>query len=420
VSTQRSAAGAKRLAYIYHPRSFGTFALADAAKGICELIWVVDTSDPETAVMARLLRRLGEVVDVTGASPQEAAAAVAEARPDGILALNDEILLSTAELAARVGLPFLDPVVARRLTDKQEQRAALRSGGIPVPDFRPVPADDDGPGWDALEREATFPAMLKPRQSEGSKHVVRVDSMQELRASLAEVPQDARSSLMLEGYLADRERIPDGFADYVSVESIVSDGRISHLAVNGRFPTAEPFRETGFFIPSAYDEADTAAVLEAATAAVGAIGVERGALHSEIKMTPDGPRVIELNGRPGGGVSEMLEDLTGDSLLTMTMRLALGEQIVVEEMPRPSQVAFLFYVQAPAWMTAVRDVRGVDVLRALPGVSEVTINRGAGADVSWRAGNHGHVVSVQGVVPDHVGVLAIANSIAAELRIEGD
>src|ERR1700689_2869929 len=95
-----SASNRPRLAFAYHPRSFGTMAIAEAAEGICELIWILDTSEPEISSMARLLRRLGDVVDVAGMSLEEAAAAIADSRPDGILALADSLLLWTAQVAA--------------------------------------------------------------------------------------------------------------------------------------------------------------------------------------------------------------------------------------------------------------------------------------------------------------------------------
>ena len=78
-----------RLAFVYHPRSFPTMAIREAAEGVCELIWVVDTSDPEIGSMARLLGRLGELVDISGMSLEDAAAAVTATRPDGILALAE-------------------------------------------------------------------------------------------------------------------------------------------------------------------------------------------------------------------------------------------------------------------------------------------------------------------------------------------
>ena len=66
-------------------------------------------------------------------------------------------------------------------------------------------------------------------------------------------------------------------------------------------------------------------MLDLATAALRALGVRTGGFHTEIKLTPDGPRVIEVNGRLGGGVPEMLLQASGESLMRLSMRVALGE-----------------------------------------------------------------------------------------------
>jgi biotin carboxylase len=413
-----------RLAFVYHPRSFPTMAIKEAAEGICELIWVIDASDPEIDSMSRLLRRLGELVDVAGLSVAAAAAAVGAARPDGILALADTLLVWSARVAAILELPFMSPDVAARLTDKYTQRVALREGGLPVPGYWQVPEGDEEQAWDALAQVARFPAVLKPRRGEGSRDTVRVDSLHELRAAVAASPDPAGSAaaaLVLEEYLRDRaEAVGGDFADYVSVESVVSAGRISHLAITGRFPPAEPFRETGFFIPAAFDEAQCAAIADVASAAVAAIGITVGALHTEIKLTPEGPRVIELNGRIGGGVPEMLADATGVQLLPIALRVALGEAIVFERIPACAQVGYLLYVQAPLAMTTIREVVGLDRLRALPGVDEVILNRGPGQSVDWRAGNHGHVFSVRGAVPDHDTLRSLERHATVEVEIHGD
>ena len=413
-----------RLAFVYHPRSFPTMAIKEAAEGICDLIWVLDTSDPEIASMSRLLRRLGDVVDIAGMPLEEAVTALAAARPDGILALADSLLVWTAQVAAILELPFMSPEVAGRLTDKYTQRVALREGGLPVPGYWQVPESGDPVAWDVFAQEARFPAVLKPRRGEGSRDTVRVDSLAELRAALAASPGQAGSApdeLVLEEYLRDRpETAGADFADYVSVESVVSDGRISHLAITGRFPPAEPFRETGFFIPAAFEEAQCTAIADVASAAVAAIGIEVGALHTEIKLTPEGPRVIELNGRIGGGVPEMLADATGVQLLPIALRVALGEAIVFQRMLACTQVGYLLYVQAPLAMTTIREVVGLDRLRALAGVDEVILNRGPGQSVDWRAGNHGHVFSVRGAAPDHETVRSLERFATAEVEIHGD
>ena len=32
-----------KLAYVYHPHSFATLSLTDASRGVCDLLWIVDT-----------------------------------------------------------------------------------------------------------------------------------------------------------------------------------------------------------------------------------------------------------------------------------------------------------------------------------------------------------------------------------------
>jgi biotin carboxylase len=413
-----------RLAFVYHPRSFGTLAIAEAARGVCELVWVVDSSVEEVASMLRLLRRLGSVVDIAGRSLEDAARDIAAEHPDGILALADSLLEWTAAVAAPLDLPFLSGEAATRLTDKHAQRVALRAAGVAVPGFWPIPDPDDAEGWAALARAARFPAVLKPRRGEGSRDVVRVDQLAQVREIIQERVLDstaAAAQFVLEEYLRDRVAPrPADFAGYVSVESIVAAGRVSHLAITGRFPLARPFRETGFFIPSALEPPDQAAVLELASTAIEALGVSIGCLHSEIKLTPDGPRVIELNGRIGGGVPEMLLDATGVDLMQIALRLALGEEIVFSTMPSFSKVGYLLYVHAPFDMRRVAAVNGLDGLRAGAAVEEVILSRGPGHSVDWREGNHGHVFSVRGAVGDHTELKRIEQRVHAEVQIVGE
>ena len=324
-----SASERPRLAFVYHPRSFGTMAIAEAAEGICELLWIVDTSDPEISSMVRLLRRLGEVVDVAGCSLEDAAAAIAASQPDGILALADSLLLWTARVAAALDLPFISPEVAERLTDKYAQRVALQQAGLPVPGFWPIPGRDDADAWAAFERTARFPAVLKPRSGEGSRDVVRVESFPQLRAMVAADSalhlDRAHAELVLEEYLRDRpEAAGQQFADYVSVESVVSAGQSVISRSPGAFhpPSRSARPASSFPVPSTGTSAQPSPPWQQPPFKVSASRSAR--LHTEVKMTPDGPRVIEVNGRIGGGVPEMLADATGVELLPIAIRLALG------------------------------------------------------------------------------------------------
>jgi biotin carboxylase len=309
--------------------------------------------------------------------------------------------------------------VARRLTDKFAQRQALQDGGVAVPGFQAVPPEHDQEPWNTFVAGARFPAVLKPRiDNEGSRDTVRVATLDELRAQAANTNG---TELVLEEYLGDRRGgVRECFADYVSVESVVSHGLISHIAVTGRFPPAEPFRESGFFIEAELSPADRRAALETATAALKALAIETGCCHTEIKFTPEGARVIEVNGRIGGGVPEMLSDITDMELLKVAMRIALGEEIEYERPLMPERVGFLFYVHAPSWMRRVTAVEGLEQLCADARVTGGILNRGPEQAVDWREGNHGHVFSLRGTVADHDELEEIDRRVHTEVQIDGE
>ena len=316
--TRVSADGLQRLLVVGHgPRSHPPFQVAEAASGLCRLLWLIDESLPGNAVTTRLLRKLGIVVDVAGMSPQEIASSLRAHSPDGVLALHDEDIMLFALVSADLGLGYHSPEVARRLVDKLLQREALRNGGLATPLCWEVPAEGDPSALQAFAATVKYPAVLKPRRASGSRYAMPVADADDLVSSLSVLPPEAggETGLLVEQYLPGLLTGPnDRFADILSVESLVMVGEVTHVALNGRFPPAEPFRETGTFIPAELAPVQQTAVLEVATAALAAIGVKTGAFHTEIKLTPDGPRVIEVNGRIGGGVPEMLLRASGVSL----------------------------------------------------------------------------------------------------------
>ena len=112
----------------------------------------------------------------------------------------------------------------------------------------------------------------------GGTFVLRIEdtdrerSTEESVRSIVEALEDSEDERsdrewVLEEYIpdADVELCGAEFANYVSVEAFVCEGRITTLAVTGRTPPAWPFRETGFFIPAEIDGKHAAAVVDAAT-----------------------------------------------------------------------------------------------------------------------------------------------------------
>jgi biotin carboxylase len=391
--------GKPRLAVPFGRAILSPLALAQAAAGICDLLWLVDLSDPDTAAIERMMKRFGTIVDLAGLPPGSWADAVAVYEPAGMLTFFDTNMVAFAEMARELGLPFHSPEVAGRLLDKARQRQAFRDAGLPTPRSWVVPAGYS-PDSDNLLQEVTYPAIFKPQFGNDSKRVYPVADAPSLR-QLIEASNAGNDAvpMVVEEYLADTEpRLGDGFANYLSVETFVRGGDPHHFAVTGRFPPAEPFRETGFFIPSTVSGTDRDAVLEVASAAIAAIGIETGCLHTEIKFTPDGPRVIEVNGRLGGGIPLMFELATGALAVRLAMQVALGIDPGELVEPTADTIGFRFLFHAPIWATEVTAIEGLDAAGSLAGVTAVTLHRGPGSVLDWRIGNHGYVFAASGAV----------------------
>lgn len=292
--TPGSAHPSRPLVAVAHGESsVSAMKLAAAAESVCDLIWFVDSTELSEPHMLRFLRKLGTTIDTAGMSEDEKADALRPYRPDGIVAYAEYLIPTASAVACRLGLDYHDAVVARRLVDKFTQRQALRDGGLPVPRFIVVPPCPTPDEIEAVATDVEFPVVLKPREGAGSRDTMLVCDAEQLRALLAEqspLVKGQDQPMIVEEYLAGPvpPRNPS-FADYVSVESVVSVGETSHLAVTGRFPPAEPFRESGLFIPSDLSPCETESVLDVATRAIAAMGIEIGILHTEIKLTPDGP-----------------------------------------------------------------------------------------------------------------------------------
>src|SRR5271170_5817185 len=73
----------------YGPRCVPVMQLAEAAAGVCDLLWMIDTAVPGMGEMADLLNRFGPVVDLRGMSAEHAVKTLADWEPDGVTTYLD-------------------------------------------------------------------------------------------------------------------------------------------------------------------------------------------------------------------------------------------------------------------------------------------------------------------------------------------
>ncbi len=339
---------------------------------------VIATSDDILAQRADALDDTVRAADLVRAPNLDSLAEACRRYPgrvDGALSFSDDMIELVARFAAERGLPGQPPETTAGFRDKYLQRSLLAAGGLPVP--RHVEITDPEQADKAVE-VVGLPAFLKPTRGSGSALAYRVDTVAELRERLAEgfaaAPRvggavAGDTAFILEGLLVGhRWHEVDGFAPYVSVESVAVDGRYEHLAVTDRFPLAPPVLETGMMLPSSLDDAQRGQVVEVADRALRALDFRHGLAHVELMLTADGPRVIEVNARSGGALPYLFPLAGGPDLIALAGRAALGE--LPTALPSFDGHAVFVAPQHPVGVRVAK-VTGLDKAAAVPGVRAV-------------------------------------------------
>jgi biotin carboxylase len=111
-------------------------------------------------------------------------------------------------------------------------------------------------------------------------------------------------------------------------------------------------------------------VREAAAAAARALGLGHGPVHAELRLTPDGPRILEVAARSIGGLcGRALRFGVGVMLEELLLLHALGRAPALTRERAASGVLMLPIRRGGV----LREVRGVERARAVPGVTDVVV-----------------------------------------------
>jgi biotin carboxylase len=152
----------------------------------------------------------------------------------------------------------------------------------------------------------------------------------------------------------------------VDVELIVRDGEVQFSHVSDNAPMDRPYAiEKNSTFSSVLSPAIQAQLVEAAGKAGRTMGLKDGNLHVELMMTPDGPRVLEVNARMGGAfVWEFIRDQTGVSMVEEGIRAALG--LSVNPGTRPNTTLEARFM-IPAATGRIESIEGLEALEQMPG-----------------------------------------------------
>jgi biotin carboxylase len=364
--------------------------IAEAAERLCSILFVVDDADEHTRTILPVLESLAPVVATSG-GVGAVGSELARRGTSGIVTFSQPRVELTAAIAESAGLSFHSPRAAHSLVYKSEQRRALAANGIVIPAWAMVPAPRDI--FSAIDLVGT-PAVLKPESGGGSEHTYAIDTPSDAVAAERELLRaGGHVPFILEKRLGGCAHPSSSkLADYVSVETIAFRGAFRHMCVADKPPLANPFRETGMVLPSSLDGELAADVVELAEGALRACGVMDGAAQTEIKLTPEGPRVIEVNGRLGGSVHRLVARRSSLRPIRLAVQVALG--IEPQVAPDFNGLSVQYFVQPPPDAMRIVIPPDADDLLAVPGVYAVDGRSESGAQLDSSVGTLGRVCTV--------------------------
>src|ERR1700722_1060077 len=290
---------------------------------------------------------------------------------DAVVSYDDQGVPLAARVAAALGLRG-NPVPAADATrSKLLMKQHFDAAGVPIAEYSLVDGADGAAQW---ANKWGYPVVIKPVSASASQGVIRANDEAELRLAVrrllkivngygGESDSGHAVSFLIESYMPGSE---------ISVEILVTDGTPYVLCVFEKPQLLEGpyFEETIYVTPARLSGAVNRQVRELAVLASNAIGLLQGPAHCEIRLTPDGPRVLEIAGRLiGGACSRAFRYALGEDIHFSILKCALGESFEIPAQ-RPGCAAGAIMLPIPT-EGILRVVRGLDVVGQLPGVRDV-------------------------------------------------
>ena len=248
-----------------------------------------------------------------------------ELQIDGIMSFAvDPGVVTAAYVADRMGLPQAGPYESVCILQNKELfRSFLESNGFNVPKSRGFSTYEEA----YSDRDYfTWPVIVKPVDSAGSKGVSRVDSPDDLKAAFENAKSHSFSGKVIieefiekEGCSSDSDCFSvDGELKFVSFSAQRFDERASN-----------PYTPAAYSWPSTMTREQESELTSELQRLITLLGMRTSIYNVETRVGRNGKcYIMEVSPRGGGNrLAEMLRMATGVDMITAAVKAALGEKV---------------------------------------------------------------------------------------------
>ena len=281
-------------------------------------------------------------------------------RVAGVFCCDEARVVVAAHVAEALGLPTSPHEAVARCRDKHLTRTALDAHDVPQARSEAVRTVEDA---HAAAERIGYPVVVKPRNQTCSYGVARVDDAAELAKAFehaasrpwAELRDEHEELVLVEEFLDGPE---------ISIDAVVFEGDVEVTVVARKQTGFAPnFEETGHIVDARDPMAGEPELHDIVASAHAALGLHTGATHTELRLTSDGYKVVEVNARMGGDLIPYLGQIaTGVEPNLAAASVACGERPTVERSASAVAGTRFYY---PERDLVVREVR-IDPTRLPP------------------------------------------------------
>lgn len=247
-----------------------------------------------------------------------------EKQIDGIMSFGvDPGVVAASYVQNKMGLPSFGPFESVEiLQNKDKFRAFLTENGFNVPWAFGFASKEEA--WESRFK-FSYPLIVKPTDSAGSKGCTRVDSEDELMTAITYAFKYTISGhIIIEEFLEKKGCSSD-------TDSYAQDGKLRFVSFCAqRFdPNAtNPYTPAAYSWPSTFTKEEEEYLTREIQRLITLLGLKTSVFNIETRVSPNNkPYIMELTPRGGGNrLCEMLRYATGVDMITAITRAMVGDE----------------------------------------------------------------------------------------------
>ena len=278
---------------------------------------------------------------------------------------TDFPMRTVAKVASNLGLPGISEKAAFNATDKIAMRFCLQQNNVPIPKFRVANNLDE---FLNSIKDFSNKCVIKAPDNSGSKGIKMLDDSSDIQKAIEAYNycfKFSKSGMIL------IEEFMDG--PEVCVETLNYKGVCYPIQVTDQLKKMPPyFTDAGYSQPTLLSNETRKKIEEVAIAANIALENFNGSSCTEIIVTKEGPKVVEVGPRLAGDcmTTHLVPLSTGVDMVENVINIALGNEINISK--TLNKGSCIRYYLKPVIGT-IKDIQGVEEAKSLKGVQDVVL-----------------------------------------------